>query len=122
MRAIIVVLLLCACAPKNSTVEVGSQDMLRDSMAWKASTPWWSTDLNTTIKGDQLVHWVLAYDQECESAVNLDGNGNMQVAFSIQLSQAQPSDTSCSMFDGTWTYSGDLTICQQGQSCITLSH
>lgn len=118
---VVLFLVLSACAKEQSQSVQASSDPLRSSMTWSTSEPWWAIDLNPSLVGDQIIHWVLAFDQECESAVQLDGNGNMKVAFSTQLSKTQGSDISCSMFDGTWTYQvlgQHLTICQTGGPCV----
>jgi len=111
---------LSACSKQMETIS-NQAFSLRDSMTWVSQEPWWATDLDPSLVGDQVIHWVLAFDQECESAVQLDGNGSMKATFSIQLSKPQASDVSCSQFDGTWTYlvSGKhLTICPSGGPCV----
>lgn len=127
MKHLIWLVLLIACAPKTSTPAVSaSGDPLRTNMKWASDSPWWANDLDPSIVGDQIVHWVTAYDEECEMAVNLDGNGNMTSAFSVEVSTPQGSDAPCSYYDGTWTYSvanSTLTLCPvtaAGGPCVDM--
>ena len=86
-------------------------------MPWQTDLPWWATDLNPRTTGTQIVHWVLAFEQECESTVNLGGGNVLTVSGSTEVSPPHTTDAPCAMFDGTWTYQlqgSELTLCQQG--------
>jgi uncharacterized lipoprotein YmbA len=117
-------IILSACAKPQAASQSSSNDPLRASMQWQASEPWWATDFNPNASGLVLIHWVGAFDEECESAADMS-NGTMTVALSTEISSTQGSDVTCSQYDGSWTYSvnatGQLVLCQSGQSCVTFN-
>lgn len=118
-------LLMTACAKTSTETTTIPADAARAAMPYQSSSPWWAFNLNVNDTNLQVVHWVLAYDQQCDSAVVLN-NGVMTVALSQQTSAPSANDFTpgCSYFNGNWTYSvtnGKLTICQTNEPCVTFN-